>query len=66
MISVVEITFVDESQDFDFETSATCSQRRRRKRSWLYKSKCDESDVERGENSSGEDAELSSSEKHEF
>ena len=62
MISVVVITFVDESQNFDFEKSGKCSQRRRTKWSWLYKAECDESDVERDENPSGEDAELSSSE----
>ena len=62
MISVVEITFVEESQNFDFETSGKCSQRRRRKWSWLCKDECDESDIERDENSSGENAELSCSE----
>ena len=62
MISVVEITFVYETQNFGFEKSGKCSQRRIRKWSWLYKAECDESDGERDENSSGEDAELSSSE----
>ena len=62
MTSVVEITFVDKSQNFDFETSEKCSQRRRRKWSWLYRAECDESDIERDENSSGEGAELLRSE----
>ena len=44
MTSVVEFTFVDESQNFDFEKSGTCSQHRRSgKWSWLYKAECDKS-----------------------
>ena len=50
MASVVGITFVNESQNFDFEKSGKSFNRRKGKWSWLYKAESGESDVESTEN----------------
>ena len=63
MASEVGITFVDESQNFDFKKSGKSSRPRREKWSMLYIAESDESDVEstesRDASSSEEDVEFS-------
>ena len=46
MASVVDIKFVDESENFDFEQSGKSSRPRRENWSMLYIAESDESDVE--------------------
>jgi len=64
MAAVVDIKFVDESQNFDFEKSGKSSRPRRENWSMLYIAKSDESDVEstesRDASSSEEEVEISS------
>ena len=50
MACVVGITFVNESQNFDFEKSGKSFNRRKGKWPWLYKAESDESVVESTEN----------------
>ena len=64
MASVVDIKFVDESENFDFEKSGKSSRPRRENWSMLYIAESDESDVEsiesRDASSFEEDVEISS------